>query len=234
MEATRWRPKNDDLSATLAKFICAGSICMTGTSTSATRPRGSTEGEARTLSLYRAPVLLCLLASGCAAIPPRQQPAELPPGVYGIYQDNDVGAINQSSWALAAPSRTLNNPVDATKAVLAVDYLADELPVNPRWLQISPITKQHMVEARSDTRRVVGIAPNAPSQLVADALLQTISGLQTSDRTTVMSALALPVFVRPPEQTLQVLTNLPYIRSANIATSEAAIQALSQGDMHRN
>jgi hypothetical protein len=234
MEATRLRSENDGLSTTLAKSFCAGSFCMTGTSAGATRPRGSTEGGARTLSAYRAPVLLCLLATSCAAIPPRQQPAELPPGVYGIYQDNDVGAINQSSWALAVPSRTLNNPVDATKAVLAVDYLADELPVSPRWLQVSPITKQHMVEARSDTRRVVGIAPNAPSQLVADALLQAISGLQTGDRTTVMNALALPVFELPPEQTLQVLTNLPYIPSANIATSEAAIQALSQGDMHRN
>jgi hypothetical protein len=234
MEVHQVEHENDGLPTTLAKPICAGSVCMTGPATSATRPRRSAGGEARTLSAYRVPGLLCLLATSCAAIPPRQQPAELPPGVYGIYQDNDVGAINQSSWALAAPSRTLNNPVDATKAVLAVDYLADELPVNPRWLQISPITKQHMVEARSDTRRAVGIAPNAPSQLVADALLQTISGLQTSDRTTVMSALALPVFVRPPEQTLQVLTNLPYIRSANIATSEAAIQALSQGDMHRN
>jgi hypothetical protein len=234
MEAIRWRPENDGLRSTLAKSFWVGSICMTRTATSATQPRGSTGVGARTLSAYRAPVLLCLLASSCTAIPPRQQPAELPPGVYGIYQDNDVGAINQSSWALAAPSRTLNNPVDATKAVLAVDYLADELPVSPRWLQISPITKQHMLEARSDTRRVVGIAQNAPSQLVADALLQTIAGLQTGDRSTVMNALAPPVFALPPEQTLQVLTNLPYIPSANIATSEAAIQALSQGDMHRN
>ena len=174
--------------------------------------------------------LLCLAATCCAAVPPRPQPAELPPGVYGIYQDNDVGAINQSSWAFAAPSRTLGNPVDAAKAVLAVDYLADELVANPRWLVVSPITKQQMLEARADTRRAVGIAPDAPSQLVANALLQTVSGLQTGNQAAVMQALALPVFTLPPERTMQVLTDLPYIRSANIATSEAAIQALLQGD----
>src|ERR1700748_869465 len=160
--------------------------------------------------------LLCLVATSCAALPP---PAGLPPGIYGIYQDNDLGAINQSSWAFAAPSRTLGSPVDAAKAVLAVDYLAEELVVNPRWLQVSPITKQQMLVARADIRHAVGIAPDAPSQLVANALLQTISGLQTGDQAAVMQALALPVFTLPPAQTLQVLTDLPYIRSANIATS---------------
>jgi hypothetical protein len=177
--------------------------------------------------------LLCLVATCCAAVAPHPQPAELPPGVYGIYQDNDLGAINQSSWAFAAPSRTLGSPVDAAKAVLAVDYLAEELAANPRWLQVSPITKQQMLEARAETRLAVGIAPDAPSQLVANALLQTILGLQAGDRAAVMQALASPIFTLPPEETLQVLTNLPYIRSANIATSEAAIEALPNGDNRR-
>jgi hypothetical protein len=177
--------------------------------------------------------LLCLVATCCAAVAPRPQPAELPPGVYGIYQDNDLGAINQSSWAFAAPSRTLGSPVDAAKAVLAVDYLAEELAANPRWLQVSPITKQQMLEARAETRLAVGIAPDAPSQLVANALLQTILGLQAGDRAAVMQALVSPIFTLPPEETLQVLTNLPYIRSANIATSEAAIEALPNGDNRR-
>jgi hypothetical protein len=178
--------------------------------------------------------LICLLASGCSTLPPREQPAQLPPGTYGIYEDNDLGAINQSSWAMAAPSRTLNDPVDAAKAVLAIDYLADELPANPRWLLVSPFTKQHMLEARADTRRIVGIVPDAPPQLVANGLLQTIASLQAGDSAMAMRALAAPVFTLPPERTLQILTQLPYIRSANIATSEASAEALSHGDNHRN
>lgn len=68
---------------------------------------------------------------------------------------------------------------------------------------------------------------------MANALLQTVSGLQAGDRAAVMQALALPVFRLPPEQTLQILTGLQYIRSANIATSETAAEALSQGDHRR-
>jgi hypothetical protein len=185
------------------------------------------------LSPRSATILLCLSAIGCTAPAPPPQSVQLPPSVYGIYQDNDIGAINQSSWALAAPARTQDNPVDAAMAVLAVDYLSDELRVNPRWLQVSPFTKQHMVEARADIRRVVGILPDAPPQLVANALLRTISELQTGNQAAVMQALGSSVFTLPPEQTLQILTDLPYIRSANIATSEAAVDALSKGDQDR-
>jgi hypothetical protein len=190
-------------------------------------------GTAMVWSMRPVTVLSCLLASSCAAIPPRSQPAQLPPGVYGTYLDNDVGAINQSSWAWAAPARTLNDPMNAAKAILAVDYLADELTVSPRWLLVSPFAKMHMVEARAEVRRVMGIEPNAPSQLVANALLQTVSGLQTADQQAALQALALPVFMFPPRRTLQLLTELPYVASANIATSEAAASALSQGDVQR-
>jgi hypothetical protein len=186
------------------------------------------------LSTRLAIALLCLLAAGCATVPPREQPAQLPPGIYGIYEDNDLGAINQSSWAMAASSRTLDDPIDAAKAVLAIDFLADELPANPRWLLISPITRQHMREARADTRRIVGIVPDAPPQLVANALLQIIASLQAGDSAAAMRALAAPVFMLPPERTLRILAQLPYIRSANIATSEAAADALAHGGDHRN
>ena len=117
--------------------------------------------------------------------------------------------------------------------MLAVDYLSDELAANPRWLLISPITKQHLLEARADVRRLMGIPPSAPSQLVANSLLQTLWVLQNGDCAEVMQALALPVFTLSPDHTLQILTDMPYIRSANIATSEAATEALSEGDHRR-
>ena len=186
----------------------------------------------RILSKRPTAMLLCLLTTHCGTLP-RQQPAALPPGVYGIYEDNDVGAINQSSWALAETARLRGNPVEAIKAVLAVDYLSDELAANPRWLLISPIAKQHMLEARADIRRLMGIAPTAPSQLVANALLQTLSALQSGDHAAVVLALAQPVFTLTPDQTLQILTDMPYVRSANIATSEAATDALFEGDHRR-
>jgi hypothetical protein len=178
-------------------------------------------------------VILCTSTSGCGAISPRPQAAELPVGMYGVYQDNDVGAINQSSWAFADPARTQGNPAAAVKAVLAVDFLADELVVNPRWLQISPIAKQQMVQARADLRRILGIAPDASSELVVNSLVRALAAMQAGDRASVQQELALPVFTQTPEQTLYVLTELPYIRSANLATSEVAAEAFFGGDNRR-
>jgi hypothetical protein len=69
--------------------------------------------------------VVCIAVAACAAAGSSRSAAQLPPGVYGIYEDNDVGAINQSAWAFASPGRTLNHPVDVIKAVIAVEYLAD-------------------------------------------------------------------------------------------------------------
>jgi hypothetical protein len=178
--------------------------------------------------------LLCLSVAGCTVAAPGQNPAQLPAGVYGVYQDNDIGAINQSSWAFGSPQRTVNDPVDAIKAVIAVDYLADELTISPRWVTISPFAKQEMLQARVDVRRVLGIAPDAPSQVVVNALLSAAWDLQAGNQADALHALDTPAFTMPPPQTLQILADLPYIQSANVATSDAAAQTPSHGDGQRN
>jgi hypothetical protein len=166
--------------------------------------------------------LLCATLSACAAIPPSAEPASLPPGVFGVYEDNDVGALNQSSWAFAAPQRTQGNPIEAARGVIAVEYLADELPANPRWIGISRATTAPMGQAREDIRRVLGIVPDAPPQLVVDALLRMTWALRAGDRSAVVQSLSSPVFTLPPSGTLTTLSNLPYIQSANLATVTAA------------
>jgi hypothetical protein len=125
--------------------------------------------------------------------------------------------------------RTLNNPVDGARAAAAVDYLAGELSSNPRWVTLSPLTKMKMLEARADVRRVLGIRPDAPSQLVTNGLLQFAWLWQYDGTPAAMQVLATPIFTLPPEQTLQVLSNMPYIQSANIATLDAANQMLPGG-----
>src|SRR5580658_10776641 len=163
---------------------------------------------------------------GCAAPPPSAEPASLPPGVFGMYEDNDVGALSQSSAAFALPARTRNNPIDAARAVVAVEYLADELRVNPRWIGMSGTSKLGMVQARADMRKVLGIAPDASPQLVVDALLRFTVALRGGDQAAAMQALAAPVFTLRPDQTMKILSNLPYIRSANQATLQAANEEL--------
>ena len=62
-------------------------------------------------------------------------------------------------------------------------------------------------------------------------LLQFAWLWQYVDAPTAMQVLRTPIFTLPPEQTLQVLSNMPYIQSANIATLDAANQMLPGGDM---
>jgi hypothetical protein len=148
--------------------------------------------------------------------------------------DNDVAAANQSSWAFAAPGRTRNDPVDAARACAAIDYLAGELSSNPRWLQVSPLTKQQMLQARVDVRRVLGIDPGIRSQIVVDALMGFAAARQANDRQAALQALAAPGFILSPPQMVQLLSDLPYVPSANIASLDAAQQMLPGGDLARH
>jgi hypothetical protein len=173
--------------------------------------------------------LLCLTIAACAIQPPPDT-ASLPFGAFGTL-DNDMAAANLASSAFASPARVRNDPVDAARAAAAVDYLAGELSSNPRWVTVSPLTKQQMLQARANVRQALGIKPDAPSQLVVNALLRFASAWQPGNEAAAMQALGSPVFALPAEQTLRVLNNLPYIRSANVATSDAVNQMLPGGDV---
>jgi hypothetical protein len=185
--------------------------------------------KAMTMIIRRGALLLCLAIAACAVQPPPDT-ASVPFGAFGT-MDNDVGAMNQATWAFALSARTLNNPVDAARAAAAVDYLAGELSSNPRWVTMSPLTKLQMLQARVDVRRALGIRPDAPSQLMVDALMRFAALWQSGNQPAAMQMLDSPVFTLAPPQTLQVLSNMPYIQSANIATMNASGQMDGDGGM---
>src|SRR5277367_1353135 len=97
-------------------------------------------------------MVLCAALPSCAALPTPADTSYLPPGVFGVYEDNATGALNLAVWAFAAPRRTQGSPIDGARAVVAVEYLADELRGNPRWIGLSAESKLRMVLARMDTR----------------------------------------------------------------------------------
>ena len=176
----------------------------------------------------RMPVaVLCLVVGACSVRPPLDT-AALPFAAFGT-MDNDVAAANQAAWAFAAPERIAGNPVDAARAAAAVDYLAGELASNPRWLMISPLTKQKMVTARFEDRQALGIVPTVPSQVVVNVLLRFAVEWRAGNQAAAIQALAAPGFTFSPEATLHALANLPYIQSANIASIDAASQMLPGG-----
>ncbi|HEX4171965.1 MAG TPA: hypothetical protein VHY82_05755 [Acetobacteraceae bacterium] len=174
----------------------------------------------------------CLLLGSCALATPAPDTAQLPFAAFGT-MDNDVAAANQAAWAFAVPGRTHNDPVDAARACAAIDFLAGELSSNPRWLSVSPLTKQKMLQARLDVRRVLGIAPGVRSQIVVNALMGFAAAWQADNQPAALQMLAAPGFSLPPPQMVQVLANLPYVQSANVASMEAAQQMLPGGDNRR-
>jgi hypothetical protein len=176
--------------------------------------------------------VLALVLGGCATLPATRDTPYLPPGVFGVYQDNDTGAINTAAWAFASPANTRGNPAEAARAVIAMEYLPGELIENPRWAGMDSLVKRRLGIARSDVRAVLGIRPDAPPQLVVNAMLALFTGLQLGDQMAVTQLLASGLFVFPPDQTLRVLSDLPYVQTANLATTRVANQTFVS-DAHK-
>jgi len=171
------------------------------------------------MNVRPAALLVAVLTAACAPTP-RPDAARLvgPAGMLG----DDVLAIDQAEWAFASAARTRNDPADATRAVAALDYLAGNLSVSPRWVAVSLITKRQMLEARAETRAALGIAPDAPSQFVVDRMMQAADALTLNDVPAALAILTTSAFTLGPERTLAELADMPYLRTANIATQYAS------------
>jgi hypothetical protein len=169
-------------------------------------------------------LVLALVVGGCATLPATPETPYLPPGVFGVYQDNDTGAINTAAWDFASPANTRGNPAEAARAIIALEYLPGELIENPRWVGMDSLVKRRLGIARNDLRAVLGIRPDAPPQLVVNAMLALFMDLQLGDQTAVTRVLASGLFTFTPDQTLRVLSDLPYVQTANLATTRVANQ----------
>ena len=176
-------------------------------------------------------LLAALLLAGCAAATPPNV-AQLPPGAFGGGPDPDQTALNQAEYAFADPSRLYGRPAEAARAAAAIDYLAGAFETAPRWAYLSPDTKDEMLNARAGVRQALGIAPDAPSQRVVDALLTAADALDAGNSTAAVAALRAPGFTLPPGRTLARLSEMPYVQAANVATREAsdAAQEVPQPD----
>ena len=165
-----------------------------------------------------AAALLAAMVAGCA-VTPLPDTAQILPGAFGSNEDPETTAINLSSWALALPSRTRNDPGDAARATASVDFLAGDLYANPRFQDISPVYKQQMLNARTEVRQVLGIVPGALSQEVVNRLLTAGNAIAAGDHAGTLAALDTPEFTYGPERTLALLNDLPPLPIANVATA---------------
>lgn len=180
--------------------------------------------------LARACVFACCLAlAACGQVQPPPSTAQLPPFFYGTLVDNDIGAINQASYLLGSPARTRNDPVAGLQAAIAVEYLGGELNSAPQWFRMSPLTKMDMLRAREAFRRLLGVKPGTPSQFVVNAEIWAMWDLMHGNRAAAEHALSGPIFTQPPQRTLAILTNLPYVPAARAATASAEMEEFRDG-----
>ena len=166
--------------------------------------------------LQRSIILAGLLM--LASCSPPVDTAVMPP-VTGLVDPNN--AIYYANWAFSSPARIRNDPASAARAVAALDYAAGAINTNPRLMFMSPVINDEMVDARQAVRSVLGIPPTTPSQAVVNSMVTVSLALGGGNQAEALAALDAPIFTLGPEQTLAVLTNMPFVRRANIATSQA-------------
>jgi hypothetical protein len=145
-------------------------------------------------------------------------PAAVTPAAFGGWQDPEMRAIGLASWALAEPSRTHNNPVDAARAIAGVDLMAGRVASEPRWIGLSPLVVMQMSRARQEVRRTLGVAPDAPAAEVENRLLAFANETVAGNPAAALAALSAPVFTLGPRATYDRLVALPYLPEANVAT----------------
>jgi len=103
-----------------------------------------------------------------------------------------------------------------------MDHIAGELNTSPRWSNISALTQQQLLQGRQEVREALGVVPGTSSQVVVDRLTAAANALAAGDEAAALRQLGPPAFNAPGEQVLARLSNMPYLRMANVSTMRAA------------
>ena len=174
-----------------------------------------------------AALLACLLPAACAdgSQPFVADTAQLPAGTFGGgFADADVRAVQQAQWAFADPGRTQGRPIEAIRAAASMDYIAGQLYTSPRWAHIGALTKEQLLQGRVEVRQALGVVPGTSSQAVVERLTSAGNALAAGDAAAAVAQLGAPVFQGSGQQVLARLSDMPYLRMANVSTMNAAGQ----------
>jgi hypothetical protein len=171
--------------------------------------------------LFRLTLLASALAGlvACAHIAPPPSTAVMPPGALGTNGDIDVRSLDVAAYSFGHHMR--NNPAEAANAIAALDYMGGELNTNPRWVDMDPLTRLQMLDARKTLRSYVGISQAASSQSVVDTMLALAQAYQAGDQAAVQRLLANPIFVLPPAEVQAHLNDIPLMPAINNVTTRA-------------
>jgi hypothetical protein len=164
-------------------------------------------------------LLACLLPAACDAVVTYPPPPVIPIGSLGTNQDSDTAAVLLSGYTFGDKARLTGNPIGVARAAASVEYLAAALPTGPRWQIVAPFIIDQMIQGRAELHRALGIAPGAPSQAVVAGLLNAANALLVNNPAAAAEALNPAIFTLGPQQTLNILANMPFLPTVNVATA---------------
>lgn len=167
-----------------------------------------------------APIVLVLIAALAAACAPYREPAptvSLPRDAVQGAGDPLRSALAMASSAFATPRRLAGQPGVAAHAIASMEFLTVDLPQNPRVRGSVGAVVPQLMQARVEWRSALGIAPDAPPQVVIDQLFAAERALEAGQQAAAVTALSNPIFTQGGAATLAVLSDLPMLRRTNAA-----------------
>lgn len=162
-------------------------------------------------------LLTLLLGLGACADPAAEH--------LGGFGDPVRGAAVHAPWWLGDTSRLAGQPAQAARAAVQMEVLAEAFRSDPRWMHTASLQAWHGTGlARAELRAAIGIAPDAPSDLVIASLRDAAAALDAGSQVRAEAALTGPAFIVPPQDAIRRLSTLPRLprvtEGANAAFAE--------------
>lgn len=171
-------------------------------------------------------VLTACLVLGLSACAESQAPfatASQSPVSSGPVTEDPVrrAIVNASEFFSRPPT---GQPAAAAAAMADLEFLAQEMPGNPRYQAAPGASLTSLQQARREGRAALGIAPGAPSDKVVSSLRAAATALDAGNRSAAEAALPRDVFTLGGATTLQRLAQP--LRLRNATTAFASLSAI--------
>ena len=158
--------------------------------------------------IRRTALMLALTIASCG---PSGPPPSLPQSLGGsdaMVGRDPIVVVGQEVVAFYRNPQS-NQPAAAARAIAELEWLADTLPNNPRWMTASDVGINSLIESRWTARRALGIPQSAPAQAVINGLAAAARAIDDNNSAALSAALPRSTFPLGPQQTVARLSQPP-------------------------
>jgi hypothetical protein len=162
-----------------------------------------------------------LALAGCT-LPPPPPSASLPFDAVAGAGDPLRSAVINTGSVFSSPRPLAGRPGQAAQAVAQMEFLAVEMPNNPRFTSAGATVGPQFARARQEWRSALGIPAEMPAQVVIDSLFAASRALRDGSPDAAAAALPRDAFPQGGETALLRLASLPDLPLTNAAAVGAA------------